>query len=545
MRSHLRHARWTLTALVCAGSCQVSHDFDAGTAQPSAAGATRENAQASDSPRNAMLELEAARCLRYRRQQAHEVAPGPRSPNGRDATPQPSILNHAPPPPQTADAQLVVNTPHLTQGPLLGAVAADGVKVWIRADSPAAWDVQVWPSGESELSASALRLQGPPLTAASDFTATAQIVGLRPRSSYEYAVSLRVPAAASDEAPAARGTFHTLAPDGEPTRTRLVVGADITGSGPQPIFRQIADVNPDFVLLIGDQVYADAAEPTRDGYAYFYRRNWNIKYLRPMLQNVPAFMIWDDHEIEDNYWQGKSDRYAPAREAYELYVQAHNPAPYRSDVLYYTMRSGDVAFFVLDVRSNRSSNRLPDDEHKSMLGAQQKWDLVDWLTCETAKLKVIVSPVIWNDWATTGEDAWLAYTTEREELLGYIAAEGIGNVLLLSGDQHWSAVFRFLRDDYAFYEFLPTPLSKTRGTAPGVVTDEILARDDDNFAYGVVDIDTTREPTSIALTLCALDKPCRPGEERSPGTGVDLEGERENVPFTIHLTGRDLGRQGK
>jgi hypothetical protein len=33
------------------------------------------------------------------------------------------------------------------------------------------------------------------------------------------------------------------------------------------------------------------------------------------------------------------------------------------------------------------------------------------------------------------------------------------------------------------------------------------------------------------------------GEESSPGTGLDVEGESENVPFTIHLTGRDLGKQ--
>jgi alkaline phosphatase D len=251
----------------------------------------------------------------------------------------------------------------------------------------------------------------------------------------------------------------------------------------------------------------------------------------------------DDHEIQDNFWPGQSDRYAPAREAYELYAQAHNPAPYRSDVLYYTLRSGDVAFFVLDDRSYRSSNKLADDEYKTMLGTQQKQDLVDWLTCEPAKLKVIVSPVIWNDWSTTGDDAWVSFTTEREELLGYIASEPIGDVLLLSGDQHWSAVFRFIRDNYAFYEFLPTPLSKTRGTAPSAATDEILARDDDNFVYGVVDIDTTQDPINIALTLCALDKPCRPAEEPEPGTGLDVEGESENVPFTIHLTGRDLGRQ--
>lgn len=540
MRSHSRHTQWTSAALVCAISCHVSHDFDRAATEPAPARSpSHVDAGASETPRDPLLEARAARCLRYRRQHAFQVAPGPRSPNGRDAMPparDPSAT-------QLGDASVVVHSPRLAQGPILGAVAADGVKVWVRADGAATWRVHAWPKGENAQSPPALEVAGPPLTAANDFAASVRVSGLAPRSSYAYAVSLRDPSARRDEQVMARGELHTLAPDGEPTRTRVVVGADITGSGPQPIFRQIGETHPDFVLFIGDQVYADGAEPTRDGYAAFYRRNWNIKYLRPLLQNVPAFMIWDDHEIEDNYWQGKSDRYAPAREAYELYVHEHNPAGYRSDVLYYTLRSGDVAFFVLDVRSHRSPNRLPDDEHKSMLGAQQKQDLVDWLSCEPAKLKLIVSPVIWSDWAMTRDDAWQAFTTEREDLLGYIAHEGVGDVLFLSGDQHWSAVFRFLRDDYAFYEFLPTPLSKTRASAPSAQTDEILARDDDNFVFGVVDIDTTLEPATIALTLCALDKPCRPGEEPGPGTRLDVEGESENVPFTVHLTSRDLGRQ--
>jgi phosphodiesterase/alkaline phosphatase D-like protein len=533
---------WTSAALVCmSSSCQLSHDSDGvPAALPPVTAPSDADAPAPVLPSDPTLEVQPARCLRYRRQRAFEVAPGPRSANGRDA----SAPNHVveAPPLTDADAQLVVYAPRLTQGPILGGVAADGVKVWVRSESPAIWHVQVWPHGESVESPSKIEVTGPQLTASNDFTASVRVSGLAPRTSYDYSVSLRAPSLQRDEPPAAQGEFHTLAPDGEPTRTRVVIGADITGSGPQTIFRQVGEVRPDFMLFIGDQVYADMADPTRDSYSAFYRRNWNIKYLRPMLQNVPAFMIWDDHEIEDNYWKGKSDRYAPARAAYELYVQEHNPEPYRSDALYYTFRSGDVSFFVLDVRSERSSNGVPDDEHKTMLGVRQKEDLVDWLTCEPAKLKVIVSPVIWNDWSMTRDDAWVAFTTEREDLLGYIANEQIGNVLFLSGDQHWSAVFRFVRDGYAFYEFLPTPLSKTRASAPSNQTDEILARDDDNFVFGVVDIDTTQEPVTIDLTLCAAEKPCRPGEEPGPGTSLDVEGESENVPFTLHLTSQDLGR---
>lgn len=429
--------------------------------------------------------------------------------------------------------------PALSAGPILGAISESSVKVWLRSDREAAFRVRVWPQdGGSALP----DVEGPPLVAANDFTASVQIRGLSPARHYAYAVLLSAAGSGDDgSGAAASGEFHTLPADHEPAHTRVVVGADITGSGPQPIFQQIRAVDPDFLLLVGDQMYADEVEATREAYAGLYRRNWNILHLRELLRHVPAFMIWDDHEIQDNYWLGKGNRYEPARAAYDLYVQGHNPAPFRAGGLYYTLRSGDVAFFVLDVRSHRSPNTDFDDAQKSMLGAAQKRDLLAWLRCEPAALKVIVSPVIWSDWAMTGLDAWIGFRTEREELLGYIARESVGDVLMLSGDQHWSAVFHYQRAGYRFYEFLPTPLSKGRGVAPATETPEILARDDDNFVYGVVDIDTTVQPYTVDLTLCALDKPCRPGAEPEPKTGLDPDGAHENVPFTVHLSARDIG----
>ena len=429
--------------------------------------------------------------------------------------------------------------PELSAGPILGALTDSGVKLWLRTDREAAFRVRVWPKDQGNAPPD---IEGPQLLAAGDFSGSVEITGLAPAQHYGYAVLLRPIGGGEDSAmEAASGEFHTLPADHEPARTRVVVGADITGTGTQPIFQQIRAVDPDFLLFIGDQMYADEVESTREAFSGLYRRNWNIKFLHELMANVPAFMIWDDHEIQDNYWLGKSERYQPAREAYDTYVQEHNPRPFRTDALYYTFRAGDVAFFVLDLRSSRSPNTAPDDANKSMLGAAQKRDLLAWLSCEPATLKVIVSSVLLSDWSMTGQDAWVSFSTEREELFHYIAKRAVGDVLLLSGDQHWSALFRYQRAGYRFYEFEPTPLSKSRGTAPSQKTDEILARDDDNFVFGVVDIDTTVQPYTVDLTLCALDKPCQPGAEPEPKTGLDVEGAQENVPYTVHLSARDIG----
>ena len=79
---------------------------------------------------------------------------------------------------------------------------------------------------------------------------------------------------------------------------------------------------PDVLLLLGDQVYADSAAPElrewirkrRDmteslgegvadyeEYAELYRRTWSDPAIRWLLSTVPTAMIFDDHEIIDDW----------------------------------------------------------------------------------------------------------------------------------------------------------------------------------------------------------------------------------------------------
>jgi hypothetical protein len=97
------------------------------------------------------------------------------------------------------------------------------------------------------------------------------------------------------------------------------------------------------------------------------------------------------------------------------------------------------------------------------------------------------------------------------------------------------------RPHLRIYEFLPTPLSKTRATAPTYPASDILARDDDNFVFGVVDFDTSKAPATVAFTLCAGGKPCRPGAEPVPKTGLNVRDAEENVPFTLKFSTADFG----
>lgn len=452
------------------------------------------------------------------------------------ATPQP-LAAYEPPTITEEDGfrkdMLVADARQLRAGPVLGDVTNESVRIWIRAGAPLPWRVVLWPKAAPQ---SKTVVEGSLPRREHDFTATLRLEKLSPSTTYHYQLEV---------GPRGKGTsdiktFHTLREPNTAGKLRIVVGADIAGDRDQPIFGQIEAVKPDLALFIGDQMYADKLESNFAAFATKYESNWNIPQLKQLMQTVPTFMMWDDHDIKDNYYKGSSERYKPARLAYELYVQQHNPAPLRKGDLYYQFQAGDISFFVLDVRSHRSNPESPEDAGKSMLGAEQLTELARFLVCAPGTFKVIVTPVTLSTWAK-GQDSWKSYAIERERLLSFIEDEGIDNVLVLSGDQHWSAVFLHERERSRFYEFLPTPLSKSIGHVPTELSKEIVGRDDDNFVFGVVDFDTTVKPATVALTLCAKDKPCAPGEEPAPTSSRDLEGAAENVPFTVRFHADQVG----
>lgn len=59
-------------------------------------------------------------------------------------------------------------------------------------------------------------------------------------------------------------------------------------------------VCPDLLIFLGDQVYADKAVTFAD-YTGLYREAWSLPEVRWLLSTVPSVMIFDDHEIADDW----------------------------------------------------------------------------------------------------------------------------------------------------------------------------------------------------------------------------------------------------
>ncbi len=233
---------------------------------------------------------------------------------------------------------------------------------------------------------------------------------------------------------------------------------------------------PQFVLMVGDQIYADMLNKAipiglADTFEEFQDRYFGAfgsRNMRRLLRNTPQYMILDDHEIEDNWTQDaiNSDRqkrilFNLAIGAYMSYQWSHGPRNFDGR-LYYHFDCGGFPFFVLDQRTQRYKDDEPGLADNHMLGRPpqdpvrepgQLNHLLNWLSehKNDSRPKFIVSPTVFvpNPVLTTRSDrhkdksdSWPAFPETRRALLKHIVEHRIQNVVFLSGDIHCSNVAR-------------------------------------------------------------------------------------------------------
>jgi phosphodiesterase/alkaline phosphatase D-like protein len=137
--------------------------------------------------------------------------------------------------------------------------------------------------------------------------------------------------------------------------------------------------------------------------------------------------------------------------------------------LAYTFNFGAAAFFVLDTRTMRVRNL----RQRSMLGEDQWQALENWLLSvkDAYPVKFIVSScaLLFRMWLDVPRDRWSGFPQERERLLHFLAANGIGGVYLLAGDLHSAHAVRadlYGADEQSLplWEFCSTPFEQAPNT---------------------------------------------------------------------------------
>lgn len=244
----------------------------------------------------------------------------------------------------------------------------------------------------------------------------------------------------------------------------------------------------DFVVCLGDYIYAEtyhsvkgtktAVRDDRIGrsgpndsivrealtladYRDKYQLYRSDKALQAVHAKFPMVMLWDDHEVQDNY-AGKPDdgglpaakrfnarRKAAARKAFFENMPAF--AGSSGQRMYRSLKFGGVMdLIVMDQRGYRADQPCGDavvapcegyDQPRDLLGRTQMDYVKAQLAGSKAAWKVLANEVTIMPTKVLGGanytyDTWSGYPREREELLTFMRDRQIKDTVFITGDIH-------------------------------------------------------------------------------------------------------------
>ncbi len=294
--------------------------------------------------------------------------------------------------------------------------------------------------------------------------------GLRPDTTYWYRFAM-------DGHVTTPARTRTAPAPGVVPDTPLVVGhlsCMRRSSGYWTALDDVAAIAPDLVVHCGDYVYEsdggavrpdDTAPPTSlDEYRALWRRYKADPALQAAHAVAPWLMVWDDHEVANNY-QGidpndgppsadfDAQRAAAYRAWWEFTPTRIAPPAGPGLAIHRTVDWGGLTRFVLlDTRQYRDDQPCGDDLGPrceetatiSMLGADQEAWFADVAPGHEAVWTTVVQQVVVHQWRFLGGntlwnlDQWDGYTGARLHLLETLA--GSPAPVVLTGDVHSSWV---------------------------------------------------------------------------------------------------------
>lgn len=380
-------------------------------------------------------------------------------------------------------------TVHLTHGPMLGEVTPVSARIWARSSGPAILRVLVSKSDTLDQPIAATTSLG----LGSDCMGQVRATGLEPKTRYYYCLQLDGIPAMAPPYP----SFLTAPESGARGRQRIGFVSCVGRSAADPAasWADMAErTQMDLLLMLGDNHYADTTDPA--GQRGFYATQRRLAGFRDLTRRVPVLAIWDDHD----YGPNDSDGTAAGKHISLRTFKEHwaNPSYGQEDDpgVYYRFTRGDVDFFMLDVRYNRSPNRAADDPPgtKTMLGQKQLAWLKQGLAASTATVKLIASG---SEWQPAGHtDSWTSFARERDEIFSFIESNRIAGTILLSGDRHFTGGYHIHQK---LIEITSGPLGAknypTRNL-PGMFYNEGVGK-----LYSVLEVDTQAQEPRVTLEV--------------------------------------------
>ena len=233
--------------------------------------------------------------------------------------------------------------------------------------------------------------------------------------------------------------------------------------GGYEIFTALAARKPDFMLWTGDNTYTREADwNSRTGVLKRYTHTRSLPEMQPLLASTHNYAIWDDHDYGPNdsdrsYWLKQT-----TLDAFKLFWA--NPNFIFDEGCTGTFVWSDCQFFLLDDRTFRAPDDMPDGPGKAYYGEKQMQWLMDALTTSRATFKFIITGGQIVNPAKVFEN-YAIYGTERDRLFKALADARIPGLLFITGDRHHTILHKLDRaadgrmGTYPLYDLTISPLT--------------------------------------------------------------------------------------
>lgn len=258
--------------------------------------------------------------------------------------------------------------------------------------------------------------------------------------------------------------------------------------------RMAENDNIDLIVHLGDYIYdfVDVDEEVRIPTPYplktdtkeQWRNRHSYYLLDPDLREAkrmhPFVIIWDNHDVKDQgvFRDGSI-------EAFREWVPIRSN---KTDSIYRNFSYGNlVDLIMMDVQLYKDIDQIAPGEFSYLGNTQYEW-LTNNLTKSSAQWKLIGSEKMFGGFYAKGlpetlpiprdgdvftTNSWDGYMLERKNLLKTIRDSSVNNVMVLSGDMHFTTAMNLVVDPFDSLnynastgdgavgtEFLPTSISR-------------------------------------------------------------------------------------
>lgn len=232
----------------------------------------------------------------------------------------------------------------------------------------------------------------------------------------------------------------------------------------QRIYQAMQREAPDLMLMLGDNIYADLHHLTSLsglGQQYQNTRNFIVTAWQKggCGSLPPTLAVIDDHEMSPN-----NGLLGDPSERLGWLAHRHWFPAYTDDMLYpvpstnaWNYRYQDVAFFGLDLRSQRTTNQIMGED-------QLQWFLNGLLSVHLSERGTFIfvmsgSPFLTDD---EGSGNWSLFPEQRQRVIDWITKHRIPNIIFLTGDSHYSDLSRYITTNgMTIYDYRSSPVGST------------------------------------------------------------------------------------